>query len=128
MDPPQRLSLSAGQTAAAKLRVKLATGYHTNSNTPSDEYLIPLRLTWESAPLAVTSIEYPKGQMEKYAFAEKPLSVYTGDFELITHFQAPANAPKGLRTVSGKLRYQACSKNACYPPKTLVVQLPVEVR
>ena len=112
----------------AKVRFQLAQGYHTNSNTPSDPYLIPLKLTWEAAPLEVVGIEYPKAQMEKYAFSEKPLSVFTGDFDVTTRLKAPASAPKGPRELNGKLRYQACTETTCLPPKTAAFKLRVEVR
>ena len=106
----------------------MAPGYHTNSNTPSDEYLIPLRLTWEAAPLEVVAIDYPKGHLEKYSFSEKPLSVYTGAFDITTRIKVPAKAPAASRTINGRLRYQACTNTVCYPPKSLAVTLAVEVR
>ncbi len=111
----------------AKITAQLRPGYHCNSNTPSDDYLIPLKLNWTAAPLAVAGVVYPKPQMEKYAFSDKPLSVYTGDFEIVTKFKVPASAPPGLAVISGKLRYQACTDRMCLPPKTVDVSLPVDV-
>lgn len=122
------MTVKVGETASVKITCRLAPGYHTNSNTPADEYLIPLRLTWEPAPLEVTAVEYPKGHLEKYQFSEKPLSVYSGDFEIVTKLNAPAKAPRGPRTIAGKLRYQACTNTVCYPPKTVPVQLAVDVK
>lgn len=126
--PPARVVVATGETVPAKVKFQLAPGYHTNSNKPSDEYLIPLRLTWEAAPLEVGGIDYPAGHLERYSFADKPLSVYTGDFEIVTRLKAPANAPKGSREITGKLRYQACTTTTCLPPKTLTFRLPVEIR
>ncbi len=34
-----------GSTVEAKVSLQLRQGYHVNSNTPSDDYLIPLKLT-----------------------------------------------------------------------------------
>ena len=76
----------------------------------------------------MAAVEYPKPQMEKYSFSEKPLSVFSGEFEIVTRFKAPAAAPKGPQTLAGKLRYQACTSTMCLPPKTLAVQLQVEIR
>jgi hypothetical protein len=118
----------AGAQTAATIQVQLDTDYHVNTNTPSDDYLIPLRLTWEAAPLEVASIEYPKGRLERYQFSSKPLSVYTGDFALVTRFRAPPGSPAGSRKITGKLRYQACTQTTCYPPKTVTFELPVEIR
>ncbi|MCC6585405.1 MAG: hypothetical protein IT168_01690 [Bryobacterales bacterium] len=110
------------------MKFQLASGYHTNSNTPSDEYLIPLRLTWEAAPLEVVGIEYPKPHLEKYSFSEKPLSVFTGDFEVATRLKAAASVPRGPRLLKGKLRYQACTTSMCLAPKTIPVEVPLDVR
>lgn len=111
----------------AKVTAQLRPGYHCNSNTPSEDFLIPLKLTWSAGPLNVAGVVYPKPQMEKYAFSEKPLSVYTGDFEIVTKFKVPASAPAGLTVISAKLRYQACTDRMCLPPKTVDVSLPVDV-
>jgi hypothetical protein len=114
--------------ASVKLPVRLRSGYHVNSSTPADQYLIPLGLTWNSSPLEVREIVYPKPRMESYSFSSKPLSVYTGDFEIVTRFKVPAQAPVGASVVNGRLRYQACTNSACLPPRTVAVRLPIEIR
>lgn len=98
-----------------------------NSNTPADEYLIPLRLTWVSGPLQVEQVQYPKPQLEKYDFSDKPVSVFSGTFDIVTKFKVPPNAPAGVLSIAGKLRYQACNNKECLPPKTVDVQLPVNI-
>ena len=65
--------------------------------------------------------------LEKYRFSQKPLSVFTGDFQIITKFKVAANAAAGPATLTGKLRYQACNDSMCLPPKTLDVSLQVEI-
>jgi len=121
------VSAKAGATAQIKLTAELRSGYHCNSNTPSDDYLIPLRLTWTAAPLEVAGVDYPKPQMEKYSFSDKPLSVYTGNFDLVTRFKVPASAPAGPAVITAKLRYQACTDRACFPPKTVDLNVPVDI-
>ena len=117
-----------GSSATALVEVQLLEGYHVNSHTPSDEYLIPLALTWDAAPFEVEQIVYPEPRMESYAFSGKPLSVFTGDFEIRTRLRIPADAAPGSRTLTGKLRYQAFTHNLCLPPKTLDVRLPVQIQ
>lgn len=112
----------------AKVAVSVADGYHVNSNAPHEAYLIPLKLTWTAAPLEVEAVSFPKARDEKYEFSDQPLSVYTGPFEIATKFKIPADATGGTTILVGKLRYQACNSNMCFPPKTLDVKLPVEVR
>ena len=113
----------------AKIPVTVRTGYHVNSNTPSEEYLIPLKLTWtETGALEGGAIVYPKPSMEKYEFTEKPLSVFTGNFDLVANFKVAANAAAGPGVAVGKLRYQACSNKACYQPKTIEITVPYQVQ
>ena len=125
--PPRKVVAKPGAIVESALPVELRTGYHVNSNTPSDDYLIPLRLTWDAGPLEATGFTFPKPQMEKYRFSEKPLSVFTGDFQIVTKFKAAANAAPGPATLTGKLRYQACNDSMCLAPKTLDVSLQVEI-
>ena len=118
-----------GAAVQVKIPLTVMTGYHVNSNTPNEEYLIPLRLTWTSlGALEGGTIAYPKPQQEKYEFSEKPLSVYTGSFDLTANFKVAANAPAGPGSVAGKLKYQACSNRACFPPKTIDVTVPYQVQ
>lgn len=107
--------------------MQVRSGYHINSHTPSDEYLIPLRLTWSASVVEAMDTVYPKPRMETYSFSEKPLSVYTGDFEVSTSFKVPSTAPAGPVTLTAKLRYQACNDRMCLPPKTVDVTLPVDI-
>ena len=126
--PPPKLHAKRGDTVTAKVRAQLRPGYHCNSNTPSDDYLIPLKLTWNADPLQVGKVIYPKPQMEKYQFSEKPLSVFSGDFDITTEFAVPAKALSGPTIVSGKLRYQACNDTMCFPPKTVDVPLSLDIQ
>lgn len=111
-----------------RLPVTLAEGYHVNSNTPADEYLIPLRLTWSPGVLEPVDVLFPKPTLEKYEFSPKPVSVFSGRFEIMVRFKAPATAPLGPAAMTGKLRYQACTSSACFPPKTVEIRLPVQIQ
>src|SRR5579862_5645061 len=75
--PVPTVKARKGSVAAVTLRAVLPAGFHANSNTPTDEYLIPLTLKWNGGPLQVDGITYPKGSLEKYPFSPKPLSVVT---------------------------------------------------
>lgn len=111
------------------LQLKITPGYHVNSNTPTDEYMIPLKLTWDhSMVFEAAAPVYPKGALEKYSFAEQPLSVYTGAVTVDTPGKVAANAAPGTIHLTGKLRYQGCSDRLCYPPKTISVTVPIEVK
>src|SRR5437870_4352117 len=99
--PPEKISARRGAALEVKTSVVLKSGYHVNSNTPSEAYLIPLRLTWEAGLLEAVEVVFPKAHMEKYAFSDTPLSVFTGDFELVTKLKVGASAAGGPGMVLG---------------------------
>jgi DsbC/DsbD-like thiol-disulfide interchange protein len=124
-----KVSGKRGAAVQAKIPMLVKPGFHVNSNTPSDEYLIPLKLTWKNTgALEGGQLSYPKPSLEKYEFSEKPLSVFTGNFDVVASFKVAANAPAGPGVAVGQLRYQACSDRACFPPKTIDVAIPYQVQ
>lgn len=125
---PEHASIKRGASADIKLKLELKPGFHVNSDKPADEYLIPLKLTWAKDPLQAEQVTYPKPQMEKYEFSLTPLSVFSGSFEIVTHFKAPATATPGPAMMNGKLRYQACNNKECLAPKNLDVAISVDIQ
>lgn len=124
-----KVSGKRGDAVQAKIPMVVQRGFHVNSDKPADEYLIPLRLTWKSTgALQAGAITYPKPTFEKYEFSEKPLSVFTGAFDVVANFKVAPNAPAGPGAAVGQLRYQACNDRACFPPKTIEVVIPYQVQ
>ena len=127
--PPEKVVAKRGTTQTAEFVISVKNGYHVNSNTPSDEYLIPLKFTFPTdGPVKVEGVEYPKPTLEKLEFSPTPVSVFQGEFRTKAKIKAPANAPAGVIQVTGKLKYQACNDRMCLPPRTLDVKVPVEIR
>ena len=110
------------------LLLKIRSGFHINSRTPSEDYLIPTDLQVEPpAGFKAGAVEYPKGQLRSFAFSKKPLNVYEDTVILRVPLTTLANAPIGPQDIPLKLRYQACSKEVCLPPVTLNVHAVVHV-
>lgn len=124
--PAAKVSARRGSTVTQKLEVEVRSGFHVNSNAPEDEFLIPLKLTWNKGSLEAAEVVYPKATHEKYAFSEKPISVFTGKFEIVTRFKVP-EAAGDMGVMTGKLRYQACTEKECLAPKTVPVQFSLGV-
>jgi len=122
------LHLKRGETVEQKLTLQLRPGFHVNSNKPNDEFLIPLRLTWStSSAVEAAPVQYPAPKTEKSDFSEKPLSVFDGDFRIVTLFRASPSATPGAGVLNGKLRYQACNNRECLQPKTIDLKLPYDI-
>ena len=121
---PQKVAGKRGAAVESKIPISIQSGFHVNSNTPSEEYLIPLKITWTATgALEAPRVVYPKPTMEKYEFSPTPLSVFTGNFDLVANFKIAGNAPAGPGIAEGQLRYQACNSTTCFPPKNVPVKI-----
>ncbi len=123
--PSDPLTVKRGEPAKQILKAVVLPGFHVNSDKPRDEFLIPLKLTWNAGPLEVKSISYPKP--EEMELNGQQMVVYTGTVPIETEFQVAKDAPKGAATVMGKLKYQACNSQMCFRPSTLDVHFSVVI-
>jgi Disulphide bond corrector protein DsbC len=111
------------------VQAEIARGFHVNSHTPSDPYLIPTTLTPNlPAGIRLAGAIYPEGQLKEFPFSPgKPLSVYAGSVTIRLKLSADASAPLGATTIPMTLRYQACNDASCLPPVNIPVSVPLEV-
>jgi len=119
-------AVKAGKRSVVEMRFRVMDGYHVNSHTPKSELLIPTALKLDTADgVKAEAVQYPAGT--QYSFSFEPgekLDVYTGVFTV----KVPVTVAAGAHTLIGALRYQACDNAACYPPKTLPVQLVLNAK
>jgi hypothetical protein len=111
----------AGKPGVLELHFRVMDGFHVNSHTPMSALLIPTALNLDAASgVKPGTLEYPAGKTFTFSFdPTEKLDVYAGDFTV----KVPIIAAAGEHTVVGTLRYQACDNAACYPPRTLPVQI-----
>ena len=113
--------VKAGKASVVELHFRVRDGFHVNSHTPKSELLIPTAITLQpTADVKAAPVVYPAGTEYSFAFEPKEkLDVYTGAFTI----KLPVVAAAGEHTIDATLRYQACDSAACYPPKTLPLQV-----
>ena len=118
----------AAQTMVA-LNFRVASGFHINSNTPKDEFLIPTALKMDlPTDIVLGKIQYPAGKDLAFPFMpDTKLNVYSGDFTINVAVHPLASVVPGKYVMHGVLRYQACDNAQCFPPKTLPVSFDVKV-
>ena len=126
-NPPAPVRAAIGGMVQVQLPFSLQEGYHVNSDKPSDAYLIPLKLTWTPGPLQPGEVVYPKPAKHKVQSEPKPLSVFSGTFELSAKFSVPATAVTGPAAMNGKLHYQACNDKMCLAPKDIPVSVQIDI-
>jgi hypothetical protein len=126
----QPVYMNAGESRRVELDFRVSSPFHINSNKPKSNLLIPTQLKLATPrPLEIVNIEYPAGEDQVFPFSpNEKLSVYSGDFTVYVIVKAPPFLKGGSFPVGGDLYYQACDKNACYPPKKLSVDFNVTLR
>jgi hypothetical protein len=120
---PESQSATAGKSSELQLQFTIANDFHINSHKPKSSFLIPTQLLAVDEPgITTRAVDFPPGQPYAFSFDPKTkLDVYSGEFTL----QAHVVADRGEHTFHAVLRYQACDHAACYPPKTLPVEVKV---
>lgn len=122
------VEVQAGKSAQAEVRLKIKEGYHINGN-PASQYQIATQLTPETADgITAGQPSYPPSITKKFSFSEQPLAVYEKEATIGVALSAAAGAAKGQRTISARLRFQACDDQVCYPKRDLQVSIPVTVK
>lgn len=117
---------SPGARVTATFHFKVMDGYHTQSNTPSEEFFIPTTIKLKTAAgIKVGKISYPKGHEERVDGLDKPLSVYDKEFKIAVPIAISAQA-KLPATLKGTLNYQACQGSVCYPPQKLQIEVKLD--
>jgi DsbC/DsbD-like thiol-disulfide interchange protein len=117
----EQQNVAAGKRSVLELHFRVADGFHVNSHTPKSELLIPTQITLQpAAGVKAEAVQYPAGTSYSFSFdPTEKLDVYSGAFTV----KLPVVADAGTHTVDGTLRYQACDHAACYPPRSLPIQV-----
>lgn len=129
--PESPQAIAAGVVAVAArwensselhVALKILDGFHINAHEPGGGE-VPLIPTQLSVNIPGTSIDYPPGQLQAFAFAQQPIRVYSGQVIAVVRFSDRFKVQPPLQL---SLSYQACNENACFPPvsKQFEIELP----
>ena len=118
----------AGGTYQVALQAQLDAGFHVNSNTPLEEFLIPTVLSLDPpAGIELSGLAWPEPFMLSQAGADQPLAVFEEEFVIGAELALAPELASGTYVVPGTLRYQACDERMCYLPATADVEFRVAV-
>lgn len=121
-------SVARGGTARGSVVLNIPGGLHVNSNRPDSEYAIPTSVRLSVNGARVSGVRYPRGRNRKFQFSSVPINVYEGRVV----FPFTVTVPKGFRGnmlhVTATVRYQACTDEVCYPPKTRTLTMTSRIR
>lgn len=120
-------TVTRGTAARATVTLNIPGGLHTNSSRPGGEYAIPTTVRASSKDAKIGAVSYPRGTNRKFEFSEKPLNVYEGRVRFGFNVTVPATFRGRTIKVNVSVRYQACTNEVCYAPKTKQITLSATV-
>jgi thiol:disulfide interchange protein DsbD len=117
-----------GRTVKANVVMEIPHGLHVQSSKPLDRFLIATKLDVQTpAGMRVGPITYPRALMRNLKFSKNKVAVYEGRAAINFAVTVPANYSNGSGEIKGKLRFQACNDDSCFPPVTREVKMWLNV-
>ena len=119
--------LAPGAKGPVVVEMRLGSKWHVNGHTPLEEFLVPTDVTLKTSSGQLLAVKYPKGELKRFAFSDKPLSVYAGTVRFEAELPGPPD-PRGPVALSGEVSYQACNDEQCFPPARILLSTSIEIR
>ncbi len=117
-----------GRIVRATVVMDIPSGLHVQSNKPLDKFLVATKLDVETpSGMTVGPVSYPRALMKKLKFSKSMVAVYEGKSMVRFNITVPANYSGGSGEIKGKLRFQACNDESCFPPVTREVKMWLNV-
>ncbi|CAN5296353.1 hypothetical protein BH10ACI1_BH10ACI1_25570 [soil metagenome] len=120
-------SIKRGVTGRGTVTLSIPSGLHVNSRNPGSEYAIPTSISIFTAAGIRVSVNYPRGKNRKFSFSDDMLNVYEGRTTFGFSIKVPANFKGNTAKFRIVVRFQACSNEVCYAPKTKEITLSANI-
>jgi DsbC/DsbD-like thiol-disulfide interchange protein len=121
-------SVARGAQARGVVVMSIPGGLHVNSNRPSSQYSIPTTVRLSGSGTRIGGVSYPRGANRKFDFSENLINVYEGTVRFPFTVTVPANFRGNAVRVRAVVKYQACTNEVCYPPRTKEITMTARVR
>lgn len=121
-------AVTRGKSARATVVLSIPGGLHVNSNRPNSEYAVATVVRATSPGAKIGPISYPRGKNRKFAFSENTINVYDGRTSFGFNVTVPATFRGDRISVRVTVKYQACTDEVCYSPKSKEVTLTAKVK
>ena len=122
------VSVRPGTTVRLILLADIAPGYVVVAHQAQADQPIPLTLQVErTAYLTPGSPTYPVAEQGAVEGGTLRVPVYSATLRIALPITVSPQAPAGETMLEGELRYQACNTWRCLPPRTVPVQLVLDI-
>ena len=120
--------VTRGKTVKGYVVLNIPRGYHVNSRYPKNEYLIPTTVNVSARGVTLGRVRYPRGVNRTYPYSDKPINVYEGRVVFSYNITVPKNYKGSTVRVRAVVKFQPCTDEVCYAPKTKDVTFTAKVR
>ncbi|MEP7076958.1 MAG: protein-disulfide reductase DsbD domain-containing protein [Acidobacteriota bacterium] len=121
-------TVARGSSSRATVVIDIPAGLHVNSSHPNSEYAIATSVRITGTGIKTSPVRYPAGHNRKFSFSESAINVYEGSTSFPFTVMVPKNFKGETVRIRAMVRYQACTNEVCYPPKSKELTLTAKVR
>jgi DsbC/DsbD-like thiol-disulfide interchange protein len=120
-------SVTKGKVTRGAVVLKIPGGLHINSSRPGNKYQIPTSIRLSAAGARVGGPTYPRGKNRKFQFSDESINVYEGTVRVPFTITVPAGFRGNTVSVRAVVRYQACTDEVCYAPRSTEITMTARV-
>lgn len=121
-------TVARGTSARGVVVMEIPGGLHVNSNRPSSQYAIPTTVAVSGKGVRLGAVSFPRGKNRKFEFSENTINVYEGRVSFPFTVMVPEDFKSSTVRVRAVVRYQACTNEVCYPPRSKEITINARVR
>ncbi|MFN0277720.1 MAG: protein-disulfide reductase DsbD domain-containing protein [Pyrinomonadaceae bacterium] len=116
-------TFTPGKAVRATVVLSLPGGLHANSRYPGSEYAVPTTVRVSGSGVRIGAVSYPRGHNRKFEFSSDTINVYEGRTAFNFNVTVPSTYRGNSIRINVTVKYQACTNEVCYPPKSKQITL-----
>ncbi|MCK4538940.1 MAG: thioredoxin family protein [Candidatus Krumholzibacteria bacterium] len=117
-----------GSIGYIAVKVIVLDGWHINSNTPLDKFLIPSELVVHAPEgIELLGILYPEPELGQLQMSESKMSLYHGTILPGAIIRIDGDLPPGDYEITCVLKYQGCNDLTCLEPASSTSRIVIHV-
>ncbi len=114
-----KVSAERRDSTTVDIHIAMKVGWHLNSNTPIQDYLVPITVSSEQ-PSSLSDIQFPEPVLRKLGFERSELSLFEGQVSISATVNEDDIAESVLPLY---VRLQACDDEVCLAPETVSIDV-----
>jgi len=117
-----------GSTAYLAVKANITEGWHINSSSPPDQFMIPTILKI-SAPVGieVEKVLFPEPEKRSLEISDTPLPLYQGEVIFGAILRISDEIKEESAVITATLEYQGCNDHSCLQPASSTSRIELAI-